>query len=118
MLKNISFETRQIFFHRSRILPRFLTTSVNTSKISQFQPELDTREKQEVDRLYNGLVSSNRACLAQSITLIESTNVRKRLQSRFLLSKALHYCKENLATTGQSFRIGTHFFCFNKYYIY
>jgi len=70
---------------------------------------LDVREKHEVDRLYSGLVSSNRACLAQSITLIESTHVRKRLQSRLLLSKALQYCKENLSensTKGHSFRIG------------
>ena len=108
MLKNISFEARHIIFHRPRILSRFLSTNVN-SQFLQLQPELDVREKHEVDRLYNGLVSSNRACLAQSITLIESTHVRKRLQSRLLLSKALQYCKENLtenSAKGHSFRIG------------
>lgn len=113
MLKNIVYVTRKTIFRRASFSPRFLSNNVSRPNIvfTYQQPdlELDSREIREVDRLYNGLVYSNRACLAQSITLIESTHARKRLQSRLLLSKALQYCQSNLSentSTGNSFRIG------------
>ena len=34
------------------------------------------------DRLYDGVVSGNRAALAQSITLVESTNHRKQAMGK------------------------------------
>ena len=63
-------------------------------QIVQATQELDSREENVVDTLYNGLLSSNRACLAQSITLTESTHPRKRLQARSLLKKPLQHCKQ------------------------
>ena len=70
--------------------------------------DLTLNEKDTVDTLFNGLVQSNRASLAQSITLVESTHPRKRLQAKLLLSKALHHCSRSSGTSNQSlsFRIG------------
>lgn len=77
-------------------------------QIVQATQELDSRETNVVDSLYNGLLSSNRACLAQSITLTESTHPRKRLQARSLLKKALQHCKQcQQKENSYSFRIGT-----------
>jgi len=70
---------------------------------------LDDKEKLVVDRLYQGLISSKRSCLAQSITLIESTHPRKRLQAKSLLTKALNHARTKLESeesTSPSFRIG------------
>ena len=66
------------------------------------------REQNVVNSLYNGLLSSNRACLAQSITLTESTHPRKCLQARSLLKKALQDCKQcQERDNSYSFRIST-----------
>ena len=75
---------------------------------SAYKIGLNDQEKRIVDRLYNGLVNSDRASLAQSITLIESTNSRKRLQAQVLLSKALMHCRNQLhkGSGEYSFRIG------------
>ncbi len=76
-------------------------------QIAQSSQELDNREGNVVDTLYNGLLSSNRACLAKSITLTESTHPRKRLQARSLLKKALQHCKQCQQNNNSfSFRIG------------
>ena len=69
---------------------------------------LDDSENLTVNQLYQGLISSNRACLARSITLIESTHPRKRQQAQLLLSKALQHLKslETDELKPPSFRIG------------
>lgn len=70
---------------------------------------LNEEENLVVDRLFKGLISSKRACLAQSITLIESTHPRKRLQAKLLLSKALNHARTKLGNEESkmpSFRIG------------
>lgn len=56
--------------------------------------ELSDREKGLVDRLYNGLVQGHRACLAEAITLIESTQTRKKKVAQVLLQKVLSYHRE------------------------
>ena len=99
---------------------RFSVSSLHTSKVLQTTtlPELDSSEVNVVDKLYSGLLSSNRACLAQSITLIESTHARKRLQAQLLLQKALQYCKQLLHENDQtsvSFRIGRCKFYLKKF---
>ncbi len=53
------------------------TLSRSFQIVVQSSQELDSREESVVDTLYNGLLSSNRACLAKSITLTESTHPRK-----------------------------------------
>lgn len=76
-------------------------------QIYQSPQELNAQEKNVVDKLFNGLLSSNRACLAQSITLTESTHPRKCLQARLLLRKALQHCKKcQEENKSFNFRIG------------
>ncbi|XP_046642451.1 methylmalonic aciduria type A homolog, mitochondrial-like [Daphnia pulicaria] len=83
------------------------TLSRSFQIVVQSSQELDSREENVVDTLYNGLLSSNRACLARSITLTESTHPRKRLQARSLLKKALQHCKKCQQNDNSfSFRIG------------
>lgn len=56
--------------------------------------ELSDREKGLVDRLHNGLIQGHRACLAEAITLIESTQTRKKKVAQVLLQKVLSYHRE------------------------
>jgi LAO/AO transport system kinase len=96
------------FLLRGRSSAANIYTLSKTFQIVQATQELDSREENVVDTLYNGLLSSNRACLAQSITLTESTHPRKRLQARSLLKKALQHCKQcQEKDNSYSFRIGT-----------
>jgi len=72
---------------------------------STFQAQhlsLSDQEQHQVERLYKGLIKGDRACLAQAITLVETTHPRKRLQARLLLNKTL---KDAQISEG-SFRIG------------
>lgn len=55
---------------------------------------LSDREQRLVDRLYNGLIQGHRACLAEAITLIESTQSRKKKVAQVLLQKVLSYHRE------------------------
>lgn len=52
------------------------------------------REQRLVDRLYHGLIQGHRACLAEAITLIESTQSRKKKVAQVLLQKVLSYHRE------------------------
>ncbi|XP_066174173.1 methylmalonic aciduria type A protein, mitochondrial isoform X2 [Sylvia atricapilla] len=55
---------------------------------------LHDREQRLVDRLYHGLIQGQRACLAEAITLIESTQSRKKKVAQVLLQKVLSYHRE------------------------
>ena len=56
----------------------------------------DVREDDPlVQSLFNGLMSGERAALARSITLVESTHPRKRAQSQVLLSLILKHTQKN-----------------------
>lgn len=55
---------------------------------------LSDREQRLVDRLYHGLIQGHRACLAEAITLIESTQSRKKKIAQVLLQKVLSYHRE------------------------
>lgn len=55
---------------------------------------LSEQEQRLVDRLYHGLIQGHRACLAESITLIESTQSRKKKVAQVLLQKVLSYHRE------------------------
>ncbi|XP_062458850.1 methylmalonic aciduria type A protein, mitochondrial isoform X1 [Pezoporus occidentalis] len=56
--------------------------------------ELSDGEQRLVDRLYSGLIQGHRACLAESITLVESTQSRKKKIAQVLLQKVLSYHRE------------------------
>ncbi|KAI9552841.1 hypothetical protein GHT06_020723 [Daphnia sinensis] len=76
-------------------------------QLHQSPQELNAQEKNVVEKLFSGLLLSNRACLAQSITLTESTHPRKCLQARLLLRKALQHCKKcQEENKSYNFRIG------------
>ena len=62
-----------------------------------------------VQNLFNGLKSGQRAALARSITLVESTHPRKRAQSQVLLSLILKHTQKMRGKSlkrNNSFRIG------------
>ncbi|XP_046513473.1 methylmalonic aciduria type A protein, mitochondrial [Equus quagga] len=52
------------------------------------------KEQRFVDKLYTGLIQGQRACLAEAITLIESTHSRKKELAQVLLQKVLVYHRE------------------------
>nr|XP_010595537.1 methylmalonic aciduria type A protein, mitochondrial [Loxodonta africana] len=55
---------------------------------------LSDKEQRFVDKLYTGLIQGQRACLAEAITLIESTHNRKKELAQVLLQKVLAYHRE------------------------
>ncbi|XP_005525657.1 PREDICTED: methylmalonic aciduria type A protein, mitochondrial [Pseudopodoces humilis] len=55
---------------------------------------LSDQEQRLVDRLYHGLIQGHRACLAEAITLVESTQSRKKKVAQVLLQKVLSYHRE------------------------
>jgi hypothetical protein len=62
--------------------------------------------RNSVPMLYTGLIEENRAALARSITLIETTNESKKLLAQDLLDKVLNYLKSLKSLKKRSFRIG------------
>lgn len=74
------------------------------------------KEQRFVDKLYTGLIQGQRACLAEAITLIESTHSRKKELAQVLLQKVLVYHREReQLNKGKplAFRVGQSFFiCF------
>ncbi len=91
MMRLPCLETRFLnrqFLLRGRSSAANIYTLSKSFQIVQATQELDSREEKVDDTLYNGLLSSNRACLA------ESTHPRKRLQAKSLLKKALQHCKQ------------------------
>lgn len=111
-----SLNTKCILFAASNIKPVSAKVQPLSSlaRLTSKQPvELNEAQIKTVDRLYDGLIKSNRASLAQAITLIESTNQLKHMQAKLLLSKALNCWKQTLADHGPSscsFRIGISLF--------
>ncbi|XP_048669427.1 methylmalonic aciduria type A protein, mitochondrial isoform X2 [Marmota marmota marmota] len=55
---------------------------------------LSDKEQRFVDKLYTGLIQGQRACLAEAITLVESTHSRKKELAQVLLQKVLIYHRE------------------------
>ncbi|XP_015397404.1 methylmalonic aciduria type A protein, mitochondrial [Panthera pardus] len=62
--------------------------------LKEHTEELSDKEQRFVDKLYTGLIQGHRACLAEAITLIESTHKRKKELAQVLLQKVLVYHKE------------------------
>lgn len=76
---------------------------------------LSDNEQRFVDKLYTGLIHGQRACLAEAITLIESTHKRKKELAQVLLQKVLAYHREQERLNKgkpRAFRVGQSFFCF------
>lgn len=67
-----------------------------------------------VERLLAGLLRADRACLAEAITLIETTNLTKQRAAQQLLTAVLNLEKERIVKHGKaalSFRIGNSLDC-------
>ncbi|XP_051061805.1 methylmalonic aciduria type A protein, mitochondrial isoform X3 [Phodopus roborovskii] len=70
---------------------------------------LSDKEQRFVDKLYMGLVSGQRACLAEAITLVESTHSRKKELAQVLLQRVLaHHREQERLNQGKplTFRVG------------
>ncbi|XP_048456979.1 methylmalonic aciduria type A protein, mitochondrial [Rhincodon typus] len=66
-------------------------------------------EKQLLDRLIDGLLGGQRSCLAEAITLVESSHKHKKCLARLLLQRILTCQKERERPNGGkplSFRVG------------
>ncbi|KPP70840.1 methylmalonic aciduria type A protein, mitochondrial-like, partial [Scleropages formosus] len=71
--------------------------------------ELTEHERRVLARLYRGLVGGRRACLAESITLVETQHPRKKELAQVLLQQVLSYGKQREELNGGkplAFRIG------------
>ncbi|XP_029090399.1 methylmalonic aciduria type A protein, mitochondrial isoform X1 [Monodon monoceros] len=77
--------------HAKRMLPsNVLTRKLCLQTTLKEQTEgLSDKEQRLVDELYTGLIQGQRACLAEAITLIESTHNRKKELAQVLLQKVL-----------------------------
>lgn len=70
---------------------------------------LSDQEQRLVDKLYAGLIQGQRACLAEAITLVESTHSRKKDLAQVLLQKVLaHHREQENLNKGKplAFRVG------------
>ncbi|XP_077575196.1 methylmalonic aciduria type A protein, mitochondrial [Stigmatopora nigra] len=71
--------------------------------------ELSQTEQRLLNKLYTGLIGGQRASLAESITLVETTHPRKKELAQVLLQKVLAYKREQETQNGGqplSFRVG------------
>ncbi|TKC46183.1 hypothetical protein EI555_012472 [Monodon monoceros] len=77
--------------HAKRMLPsNVLTRKLCLQTTLKEQTEgLSDKEQRLVDELYTGLIQGQRTCLAEAITLIESTHNRKKELAQVLLQKVL-----------------------------
>ncbi|XP_037753281.1 methylmalonic aciduria type A protein, mitochondrial isoform X2 [Chelonia mydas] len=62
--------------------------------VDQQTQGLCDKEQRLVDKLYSGLIQGHRACLAEAITLVESTQSRKKEIAQVLIQKVLSYHRE------------------------
>ncbi|XP_004645508.2 methylmalonic aciduria type A protein, mitochondrial [Octodon degus] len=70
---------------------------------------LSDKEQRFVDKLYTGLIQGHRACLAEAITLVESTHNRKKELAQVLLQRVLvHHREQEQLNNGKplAFRVG------------
>lgn len=95
---------------RRMIAAKGLKTSLSSPVALERQPrELSDKEQRLLDRLYSGVIQGHRACLAEAITLMESTHSRKKEIAQVLLQKVLSYHQEQeQLNKGQplAFRVG------------
>ncbi|XP_045578719.1 methylmalonic aciduria type A protein, mitochondrial [Salmo salar] len=71
--------------------------------------ELSPPEQRLLNKLYEGLISGQRASLAESITLVETQHPRKKELAQVLLQRVLAYRKEQEKQNGGkplAFRVG------------
>ncbi|XP_063776671.1 methylmalonic aciduria type A protein, mitochondrial [Pseudophryne corroboree] len=67
--------------------------SISATAKQEAEP-LTEKEQRLLKNVYGGLIGGHRACLAEAITLIESTHMRKRHIAQVLLQKVLSHQRE------------------------
>ncbi|XP_063316154.1 methylmalonic aciduria type A protein, mitochondrial [Pelobates fuscus] len=100
--KNCTFVTHLF----NSVSKRKLCISAVTEKETE---SLSAKEQRLLHNIYSGLISGHRACLAEAITLIESTHTRKRELAQILLQKVLsHHREKEQLNNGKplAFRVG------------
>ncbi|XP_038647864.1 methylmalonic aciduria type A protein, mitochondrial isoform X3 [Scyliorhinus canicula] len=94
----------------ARAQPRSLSSGSAAVREQQLLTETLTEwEKRLLERLVGGLLGGQRACLAESITMVESSAKHKKLLGQLLLQRVLTFQKEREGPNGKkplSFRVG------------
>ncbi|XP_004685254.1 PREDICTED: methylmalonic aciduria type A protein, mitochondrial [Condylura cristata] len=91
------------------LLPGGLTRNLCAhTSLEQHPGGLSDKEQRLVDKLYSGLTQGHRACLAEAITLVESTHCRKKELAQALLQRVLAYHRKQELQRGKplAFRVG------------
>ncbi|XP_038647863.1 methylmalonic aciduria type A protein, mitochondrial isoform X2 [Scyliorhinus canicula] len=95
----------------ARAQPRSLSSGSAAVREQQLLTETLTEwEKRLLERLVGGLLGGQRACLAESITMVESSAKHKKLLGQLLLQRVLTFQKEREGPNGKkplSFRVGS-----------
>ncbi|XP_053559682.1 methylmalonic aciduria type A protein, mitochondrial [Bombina bombina] len=79
------------------------------SSVAQKETEsLTDKEQRLLNNIYSGLIGGQRACLAEAITLTETSHIRKRELAQILLQKVLTHHQEQELSNGKplAFRVG------------
>jgi len=88
---------------------RGILTSLNCSRCTISRQSSSFKLTENSAKLLEGLKTGNRACLARSITLVESTNKQKSEEARNLIEHVTKYCQQKAKSRGKpvtSFRLG------------
>ncbi|XP_013921498.1 PREDICTED: methylmalonic aciduria type A protein, mitochondrial isoform X1 [Thamnophis sirtalis] len=100
----------QSFFSWGRMFSKGVRSGLECPAAAEQQtPELSAKEQRLLSKLYTGLIQGHRACLAEAITLIESTHKRKKEVAQVLLQKVLsHHREQEQLNKGKplAFRVG------------
>lgn len=83
--------------------------NVSSTAVSPHIQGLSGPEQRLLDKLYDGLISGQRASLAESITLVETQHPRKKELAQVLLHRVLVYRREQESRNGGkpvAFRVG------------
>lgn len=105
MSSNICKQSRT--FHSSSQMYRYESARKSSFNVAELLGNVEGSD--EVHELFQGLIAQNRASLARSITLIESTHPVKRKQAQLLLMKVLEHKMiqdQHLLKGPRSFRVG------------
>uniref|UniRef100_A0A3Q2P3V1 Metabolism of cobalamin associated A n=1 Tax=Fundulus heteroclitus TaxID=8078 RepID=A0A3Q2P3V1_FUNHE len=87
-------------------LPR---KGLSGTAVGQHVLDLSGPEQRLLDKLYGGLISGQRASLAESITLVETQHPRKKELAQVLLQKVLAFRRQQESSNGGkpvAFRVG------------
>ncbi|XP_061586688.1 methylmalonic aciduria type A protein, mitochondrial [Cololabis saira] len=94
--------------HHSSI-PGHRWRGLSSTAVPQHIQDLSGPEQRLLDKLYDGLISGQRASLAESITLVETQHPRKKELAQVLLQRVLAHRREQEGRRGGkplAFRVG------------